>query len=124
MSMIASLDRQLLCCQNTFYKQFISVYKFTHKYQQKISSPTQAQAITPVPCLPSEVRGRQTAPIATLINKRVPSYSKSRDHHIIISSHEAILINCFAVSSARLYLFHHLCFLFNNFYYRVRLEAH
>ena len=36
--MKTSSDRQPLCCQNTFYKQFISVYKFTHKYLQDLKT--------------------------------------------------------------------------------------
>ena len=36
-----------------------------------------------------------------LIKKRAPSYSKSRDLQVLITSHKMILINCFAACFAR-----------------------
>ena len=46
-NMITSLDCQLLCCQNTFYKQFIWVYKLIFN-NYKIFRPTQALGHNPV----------------------------------------------------------------------------
>ena len=57
--MKTSSDRQPFYCQNTFYKQFISVYKFTYLQDLKTN---------PGPVLrpPPTERGRHTGPIATL----------------------------------------------------------
>ena len=57
--MLTTSDRQPLYCQNTFYKQFMSVFHFIYLQDLKthpgpVSRPT-----------PEEMR-RQTGPIATL----------------------------------------------------------
>ena len=63
--MLTTSDRQPFCCQNTFYKQFISVYKFKFKQKQDLKTYP-GVSHNPVPRPPSEVRGRRTGPIATL----------------------------------------------------------
>ena len=66
--MTTSLERQPLYCQNTFCKQFISVYKLII-CNSKISRSTQALGHNPLHHpLPAE-KGWRNAPIATLINK-------------------------------------------------------
>ena len=57
--MLTTSDRQPLCCQNTFYKQFMSVFNFTYLQDLKTHPG-------PVSRPPPEERGRQTGPIATL----------------------------------------------------------
>ena len=63
--MTTSLDHQPLCCQNTFYKQFILVYKLiTNNY--KISRNTQALGLNPLHHPSPLEKGWQTAPIFAL----------------------------------------------------------
>ena len=58
--MLTTSDRQPIYCQNTFYKQFMSVFKF---YIFTRSQDQPRPSLSPPP--PKE-RRRQTGPIATL----------------------------------------------------------
>ena len=57
--MLTTSDRQPLCCQNTFYKQFMSVFHFTYLQDLKTYP---GPVIRPTP----EERRRLIGPIATL----------------------------------------------------------
>ena len=57
--MLTTSDRQPFYCQNTFYKQFMSVFNLT--YLQDLET-NQGPVFRPSP----EERRRQTGPIATL----------------------------------------------------------
>ena len=72
--MLTTSDRQPFYCQNTFYKQLISVYKF--KILQKISRPTLAQSLDPPQR--EEATNRPNSDIRTLnkIFKVYPWYPK------------------------------------------------
>ena len=60
-------DRQPLYSENTFYKQFLSVYKsMIHIYH--ISRNTQTLGYNPVGHLAPIEKGCQTVPIATMID--------------------------------------------------------
>ena len=106
-------DRQPLNCQNTFYKQFRSVYKSViHIYQ--ISRNTQALGQNPV-CYSSPMeKWCQTAHIATIIKGKFYTLVRQK-----ILTHKLYLIlkNCFAVCFAQhvitLKVYHqtHICLL-------------
>ena len=63
-----SLDSQPLCCQNIFYKQFISEYKLKIN-NSNISRNTQALGHNPIHHPSPMVKGWHIAPIATSINR-------------------------------------------------------
>ena len=62
--MKTSSDRQPFYCQNTFYKQFMSVFHLIYLQDLKTYP-------VPILCHPSEERGQQIGPIATLGHKTI-----------------------------------------------------
>ena len=95
--MTTSFDHQPLCCQNTYYKQFISlIFKQlpdvkTHPGHRPKPSPLSG-------------RGRQTGQDWANSNnnkQKVLDYDESKDPFIHMT-HIIILINIFAVCFARL----------------------
>ena len=118
--MTTSLDHQPLCCQNTFYKQFTSVYKLII-HNLKISRNTQALGHSPVHHSSPMEKGLQTKPIETLINTS-PHYSESRDpivHITQIVCHTDKLLCCFL---AQLYFSLFIIHNASMFHVRVQLE--
>ena len=108
--MLTTSDRQPFYCQNTFYKQFISVYKFKNIYTFTQDLKTNPGPVSRPPPPGEEATNWSNSDIRTLIKifkvypwypKNFPSYSKSRDHPVLLTSHLMILINCFAACSAR-----------------------
>ena len=103
--MLTTSDRQPFYCQNTFYKQLMSVFHFyIFTRSQDLPRPSPSP-----PLLREEATNWSNSDIRTLNSiftgyywypKNFPSYSKSRDHFILIIS-DMILINCFAACSAR-----------------------
>ena len=74
--MTSSMDCQPLYCPNTFYKQFISVYKIIiHIY--KISRNTCSLGHNPVP----HREGVIDCANSKFNKQKVPNYSESRDPH-------------------------------------------
>ena len=67
--MIIFSNGQPLYCQNTFYKQFISEYKFIINIYQ-ISKNTQTLGYNPFHHTSPMGKRCQTSPIATIINRK------------------------------------------------------
>ena len=115
-------DRQRLYCQNTHYKQCISVFHIpVHNFQ--ISRKTQALEHNPVPHPSPNGRGVRNCANSKIDKQKVLRYRESQDLYSLLYMLLLILINCFAVCFARCYTYFHLCSLVHtNYQFQVRLE--